>query len=307
MFYNREEQRSVDLARRDKSHLPRDSSLIHPVSYPGCHGTQSREKRVYKNSSPPKARREAELAIYISGTNLYLRVIAQSHNCHSHSTLPFACEYDCRNRLCMYPFSPPFFFRFFSSLKARNSRDVATERDEADGADDRRTERTERRRPSERLAAPPRESRDVTGPPLLFAIPQANAVDARARERGPSRGPLLSASAMPFFFLARCHCRRSKLLDDSRGALSASTFPPAKFLALVRRSHGPESTVVTVLADSTNRRAPIFETNEFGFQILEKKEKNSIVNISLATLCVDNRALWHTSMLIVLPRQRLSL
>lgn len=52
------------------------------------------------------------------------------------------------------------------------------------------TERAERRRPSERLAAPPRESRDVTESPLFFAIPRRA---PRARKVPvPPRGSLLS-------------------------------------------------------------------------------------------------------------------
>lgn len=84
-----------------------------------------------------------------------------------------------------------------SRFQERKSQEIATGgRDEAERTE-RRTERAERRRPSERLAAPPRESRDVTGPPLLFAIPRR--APRRAREKGARRGgsPLPAAARCP--------------------------------------------------------------------------------------------------------------
>lgn len=97
----------------------------------------------------------------------------------------------------------PFLLRLRRTERSQRSR-MESRRGERN-EQTRWTGRAERRQPSERLAAPPRESRDVTGPPLFFAIPRW--VPRARKVSVPPRGPF-SPFAMPFF--AKCHRKATK-------------------------------------------------------------------------------------------------
>lgn len=143
----------------------------------------------------------------------YLRVTAQSHNCHSHSTLPFACEYDCRNHLCVYLFFRPLFLPVllvFESAKFKRCRDGARRSGRSRRATMNRAGRTSAAKWEASGTAARASWRHGASSPFCHST--ASAVDARARKGPVSPGP----------FSPRRRCPSS----SSRGATAGGAQTP---------------------------------------------------------------------------------
>jgi len=102
------------------------------------------------------------------------------------------------------------------------------------------TERAERRRPSERLAAPPRKPCDVTGSPLFFAIPR-RAPCAR-KVLIPPRGSLLSICDA--LLLSEVPEHGGTYFSMIAHAFIDLTFPPSKFFAFAHGRTVPDKPVI---------------------------------------------------------------
>lgn len=157
--------------------------------------------------------------------------------CHSRSITSAEMRAKFEGPAIYIRFSPPF------SCRAKNERSWAAIAarwflEKRGERGERWTERAGRRRPSERLAAPPRESRDVTESPLFFAIPRRA---PRARKVPvPPRGSLLSVrdalllSAVP---LPTTEKRTSR--DDSPRVYRPRRVSADQIPRIRARSHGP--------------------------------------------------------------------